>query len=99
MPGLLGQASGTQRGLHHPRPRLSDRPQLQDTGEGLLGTGVHEVGAGGGAEGLPVSAAKSREAVHSHEALVTLPPAKKCCQPWQSACRDLVVAWSGLPST
>lgn len=56
-------------------PGPSPRPQPQDPGEGLLGAGVDEVGAGRGAEGFPVPAAKGREAVHGHEAFVSLPPA------------------------
>lgn len=60
---------------------LSACPEPQHPGEGFLGAGVDEVGAGCSAEGFPVPAAKGWEAVHSHEAFVPLPPAGETCQP------------------
>lgn len=70
-------------------PGPSPRPQPQDPGEGLLGAGVDEVGAGCGAEGFPVPAAEGWEAVHGHEAFVSLPPAGRDTsaggQGWPSA--------------
>lgn len=56
-------------------------PQLQHPGQRLLGAGVDQVGAGSSAEGLPVPAAEGREAVHSHEAFIPLPPVGRDCQP------------------
>lgn len=71
--GSLGGFWGALRWVLFQGP--SPRPELQHPGQGLLGAGVDEVGAGCGAEGLPVPAAEGREAVHGHEAFVPLPPA------------------------
>jgi hypothetical protein len=99
---LQGQRRGpahsvsTPGGLHP-----SACPQPQDPGEGLLGAGVDEVGAGRSVKGLPVPAAEGREAMHCHEALIALPPVREKSQLLVALGQRLIPARAspGLPTS